>query len=230
MGRKILILLFLFGFQITRSENYFSNDAGFWGTLTLQKNLTRRLSLGFDQEIRLRENYQRLNLFYSNIGLAYKLNKNFKTEISYRSIEKYRLDYSVSFRHRLMFDLTGKFKTNQFMFFGRFRYQTEVQDFYSSRKGKIPENFIRLKGEVKANMNRRYSPYFSAETRFQITSPRGRMPDYNMGFHRIRYMAGIEYEINKRNLVNIYYLFQTEFGIYYPENIYILGLQYVVSL
>lgn len=179
--------------------------------------------------MRLKENLTRINLFYTNLGLACKINKNFKCELAYRHVDKMRLDYTTSFRHRLMFDLTHKLKGNVFAFSQRVRFQTEVQDFNTSKKGKLNETFIRYKVELKADLDKFYSPYLSCETRYQVHSPRGKGSEYDFGFHRIRYIAGVDLKLNKSNSLNLYYLIQREFNIAPPENIYIIGVQYTVS-
>jgi hypothetical protein len=88
-----------------------SNDAGMWNTFTIQHPFTKKVSLVIDQEFRLRENYQRINLFYTNIGIDYKYSKYLKISPTYRSDTKKLLDGTYSFRHRLMLDVTGKKET-----------------------------------------------------------------------------------------------------------------------
>ncbi len=51
--------------------------------------------------------------------------------------------------------------------------------------------------------------------------------------HNLNYnenVLGAEYEINKKNSINLYYLFQTEFNISTPESIYILGIGYSLTI
>ena len=104
-----------------------------------------------------------------------------------------------------------------------------MQDIYSSRKGKIPEDFLRFKTEVKYETGKFWTPYVSSEFRYQITAPRGKLPDYNFGFHRVRNILGIEFKLNDKSTLNLYYVIQREFDIARPENIYITGIQYVFS-
>lgn len=206
-----------------------SNDAGMWTTLSLQHPFNKKIALVIDQEFRLKENYQRINLFYTNIGIDYKLNKFIKISPTYRSIQKKRLEGTYSFRHRLMLDVTAKKKLKKFTISERIRYQIEVQDFYTSKKGKLAEQFLRLKTDLKYNATEKITPYISCEFRYQIHAPRGDGSLYDNAFHRVRNVLGLEYEINKKNAVNLYYLFQTEFDISTPESIYILGLGYTLE-
>ncbi len=207
-----------------------SKDAGMWNTFTIQHPFTKKLSLVVDQEFRLRENYQRINLFYTNIGIDYKFKKYLKISPTYRIIQKKLFDGSYSFRHRLMLDVTGKKKLNKFTLSERIRYQIEAQDYNTSEKGKLLEQFLRFKTDIKYSINERFTPYYSIEFRYQIRSPRGDGPLYNNQFHRVRNVMGIEYDINKKNSINLYYLMQSEFNISTPESIYILGIAYSLTI
>lgn len=205
-------------------------DAGMWATVSIQYALNKKINLVVDEELRLKENYQRINLFYTNVGFDYKINKFLKISPTYRAIQKKRLDGNYSYRHRLMFDITVKKKIKKITLSERVRYQIEVQDYYTSKKGKIPEQYLRLKTDIKYDLNKKITPYYSIEFRYQIRNPRGDGPVYDNGFHRVRNVLGVEYEINKKNSINLYYLFQTEFNISTPESIYILGIGYTLTI
>lgn len=207
-----------------------SQDAGMWATFSIQHSFTKKIILVVDQEMRLKENYQRINLFYTNLGIDYKFNKSLKVSPTYRIIQKKRLDGSYSFRHRLMLDVSLKKKFQKLTLSERVRYQAEVQDLYTSRKGKLIEQFLRFKTDLKYSATNKITPYISCEFRYQIHASRGDAPLYDKSFHRVRTALGFEYELNKKNSVNLYYLYQTEFDISTPESIYILGIAYSLTI
>jgi hypothetical protein len=225
-------LLLSCGFLLTILPCYAqqSSDAGMWNTLTIQHQLNKKINLVIDQEFRLKENYQRINLFYTNIGIDYKATKFLKISPTYRTIQKKRLDGTYSFRHRLMLDVTVKKKIHKITLSERIRYQAEVQDFNTSKKGKLAEQFLRFKTDIKYSLTEKITPFIACELRYQIRAPRGDGPLYNNGFHRIRNMAGVEYQINKKNSINVYYVIQSEFNISTPESIYILGIGYTLTI
>lgn len=230
MCNKILYFFSAFVLYFSSSLAQQSKDAGMWATFSVQHPLSKKINLVIDQECRLKENYQRINLFYTNLGIDYKLNKSIKISPTYRTIQKQRLDGSFSYRHRLMLDVTLKKKLKKFTLSERVRYQIEVQDLYTSRKGKLAEQFLRFKTDLKYSLNDRITPYISCELRYQIRSPRGDGPEYDHDFHRVRNVLGIEYQLNKKNSVNLYYLIQSEFNISTPESIYILGIAYSLTI
>jgi hypothetical protein len=204
-------------------------DAGMWNTLSIEKEISKKFSAGIDEELRLRDNFSQLNLLYTNFGVSYKPIKGVKLALIYRLIEKYEgTNVTFSYRDRLMFDASYKYKLKDWAFAYRSRIQAEVRNYYSSRLGQIPEWFWRNKFEVKYDINKKFEPYIGAEFRYQLKDPRN--PISNHGWHRLRKFAGIDYNINGSNSVGIYYLIQTEFGVANPQNLYILGLQYSLTL
>ena len=98
-----------------------SNDAGMWATLSIQHALSKKVNFVIDQEFRARENYQRINLFYTNIGVDYKMYKFLKISPTFRTIQKKRLDGSYSYRHRLMLDVSLKVNLLSFLLEFMFR-------------------------------------------------------------------------------------------------------------
>lgn len=88
MFSKTIFFIIGFYFFTLPSFSQQSNDAGMWATLSLQHPLNKKISLVVDQEFRLKENYQRINLFYTNLGIDYKFNKYLKISPTYRAIQK----------------------------------------------------------------------------------------------------------------------------------------------
>jgi hypothetical protein len=51
-------------------------DFGMWNTISIEKKLNKKISVSIDEEFRLKENLSRINLFYTNLGVNYKFQKN----------------------------------------------------------------------------------------------------------------------------------------------------------
>lgn len=203
-------------------------DAGMWNTFSADYALTKKTSAVFTQELRLNENYSRLNLLYTNIGLERNINKHIKTALVYRFINKLNDENYFDFRHRLMWDITAKQKIKRFTFAYRHRLQVEYRNIYTSETGFVPEWYSRHKVDIAYQLNKKLSPYFSAETRYQLFDPR-RVISQDQ-WHRIRLQAGFDYKLNKFSKVGMYYLVQRVFNVANIENIYITGLEYSISL
>ena len=110
----------------------------------------------------------------------------------------------------------------------RNRLQAEVRNIYTSEIGNIPEWYFRNKFEMKYELNKTISPYASVEFRYQINNPR--LVEGNKIWSRSRYAIGLDYKKSDKNTFGIYYLIQQEFNLSQPQNLYILGLEYSISL
>lgn len=228
--RHIILLscLFLIVSFKAKSQQLVYPDAGSWNTFNIEYKFTKKISGLFTEEMRFKENFSRLNLFYTNLGIEYKFSDFFKAALVYRFIEKYQDDNSFSFRNRLMLDLAFKDKFKKIGISYRSRIQAEERDIYSSYDGAVPEWYSRNKFTFKYDTDKRYTPYVAIELRYQIRNPREWQIDKK--WHRNRYSAGIDYMLNKKSTVGIYYLIQREYNVLLPQNLYIFGLEYSLEL
>ena len=204
------------------------SDAGMWNTFSINYAWNKRVTLLFTEEFRLRENYSRLNLFYTNLGVEYKVSRHVKTNLVYRWINKYQEDNTFSFRHRLQWDITAKAFYKKFTLAYRHRLQVEARNIYTSENGRLPEWYSRHKADLSYDLNNKISPYVSVETRYQLFDPRNEESDRT--WHRIRFQGGVDYTYSKKSKFGIYYLIQKEFNVSASEDIYITGLEYTLNL
>jgi len=78
------------------------------------------------------------------------------------------------------------------------------------------------------NITEKLGAYIGVEFRYQIHDPRN-MESENT-WHRMRYQGGLDYEFTTKSKFGVYYLIQREWNVSSPENIYITGLEYSLSL
>jgi hypothetical protein len=208
------------------SEIY--HDAGMWNTININYRINKKYTALFTQELRLSENYSRLNLLYNNIGMQYTLNKKLKTNLVYRNIQKNIETNTISFRHRIMWDISFKQDINKFYLGYRHRLQAEVRDVRTSEIGRYPEIFSRNKFEIGYNINKDWTTWTGAEFRYQFTNVRDVIDDAD--WHRVRWMAGIDYQQNKIIKWSVYIVHQREFRTVTPTFLYITGLECNVNL
>jgi hypothetical protein len=226
--KKIFSLTLLFSTLSTALFSQVVNDAGLWATFNLNKQLNNKFSLFITEEFRLRENFSRVNLFYTDMGFEYRPAKFLRIAPSYRIIQKGQLDGSYSYRHRISLDIVLRKKFDMIILSYRHRLQREVRDIRSSEDGFLPEWYSRSKVTMKFDLGKKISPYISAEYRYQIRNPR--MVENDGLWHRQRYIAGFDYEVNKKNILGLYYLIQREFNVSSPQGLYIIGLEYTIAL
>ena len=227
MKKFVLFLLITIGY----SMNLFSqatNDAGLWATVNIEKKLKKKFGVFITEEYRRKENFTRTNLFYTDLGVFVKPLDFLKVSLAYRPIEKYMDDNTFSYRHRLMLDISVKKKWGNLTASFRERIQAEVRNIYSSEIGSIPEWYSRNKFELKYDLDKPVTPYVATEFRYQINNPRA--VESNKMWHRGRYVLGLDYKYNNRNSFGLYYLIQQEFNVSAPQNLFIVGIEYSLSL
>ena len=226
--RSFVNTVAVFFFITSSAFSQYYPDAGSWNTISIDKAIKGKFTFLFTEECRLKENFTRLNLFYTNLGIEYKVTKNFKAALVYRWIDKYQDDNTFSYRHRLMLDLTYKHKFGKITASYRQRFQVEERDIYSSENGRNPEWYSRNKIGAKYDLGKPYSPFASVEFRYQFHDPRNIESENT--WHRDRYVLGAEYKINSKSSFAAYYLIQREYNVNVPNNLYIVGLEYSLSL
>ncbi len=203
------------------------SDAGAWFTFNVDCKLNNSFKAILTQEFRLRENFTQPNLTYTDLGIEYGFNKNVKTSVVYRGIQKYFYDTPVSFRNRIMWDVVLKHKFNNTTLQYRSRLQAEVKNYYTSYGGKNPEWFWRNKFTAKQDLTKKIDVYLALETRTQITDSRN--IEYDGETHRLRYQGGIDVKLSRKNTLGMYYLIQQEFKLPIIQNQYIIGVEYTTS-
>ncbi len=199
-------------------------DANLWLNVSVEKKIIPTLSVSINQEFRLNENITELGTFFTDIGLNYKINKYLRVSASYRFINKRRLDDSYSIRHRYYFDLVVRKKFNPVTLSFRTRFQSQYNDVLSSEDGKIPEYYSRNKLTVKVDAGNHLSPYVYAELFSPLKRP------FDIFMDNMRYCVGVEYEINRMNTLDVFYIFQKECHVKNPETDHIIGIGYSINL
>jgi hypothetical protein len=229
--KKILTTLSAFFLFSTCSffvhaQDAYSEDFGIWGTVSLEKKLSEKLYVKLEEELRTFDNASRIDQFFTNVGVQYRLNKNIRFALVYRFINKSRDDMSYSKRHRLYVDASYRRKVYNFTFIYRLRTQSQVQDYLSSDDGKYPETFMRHKIDVKYQV-KKFIPYVAAEFFLQLNDPRFHEADNQ--WTRERFYFGLEYELNKRETLGSFFMIQRDMNVNNLQREYVLGFEYAYS-
>lgn len=208
----ILIIFFgLPGFGQTK-------DAQLWTSVNFDKKLNNMFSLSVSEELRFTDNISEIGTFFTDLGIAFKLNKNWRLSGNYRFTNKQRLDDSYSKRHRYYFDLVYRNKFEKLTLSLRTRFQAQYADVNSSATGQVPEYYSRNKMSLKYDLNKKYTPYAAAEIFLPLNGGKGIYID------NVRYSAGLEYSFNKISSLDIFYMIQQEYNKANPETDFVIGL------
>jgi hypothetical protein len=224
--KRFLLIIAVFIFSIPSFSQ--TEDLGSWMTFSLDKGLGDKFGFSFDQELRLKNNLTDINLVYSNFGFNYKAAKFLKISAVYRFIAKQKNDGAYGIRNRFYTDFSFKFKPGNWTLGYRARLQGEWRTAgYHSDLGNVPEVFLRNLFKVGYKAGDHFSPYVATELRWQLQNPK--LP-WGNGFDRERYIIGTDYKINDKNTAGFYFLLQKEFNVNDPQTLYIIGLEYSISI
>lgn len=195
------------------------SDANLWASVSLEKLASPKVLLHFKQAARVSQNITQFNYSFSDIGLTYKFNKNIKTSLDYRFINKLNSIQDLSLRHRLYWTLTVKKKIKPFIFVYRHRIQYQLNDVYSSETGQSPHYYTRSKITIKYDLNR-FTPYVATELQSKIVDWE------HLVSKKLRFFAGCNYKFNKTDEINLYYLIDKRFNQIDPITNYVIGIAY----
>lgn len=213
----------ILGFMINHVSAQ-QSDFGIWMGADIKKKISSRFSLDFSQQALTRENSVQIDKFFSQFGLNYKLSKKLKLSISYRLIQNKEIDFVYHYGNRLQTDLTLYQKIQNLKFYYRIRFQNQYADFFSSENGRNPKGVLRQRASLEYDFGRRIVPGISAEYFYDGQSF---IPNDLSGE---RYRATVNYEINNKNQIQVFYQFQNKWNVKLPVNSYIIGFMYGFDL
>jgi hypothetical protein len=224
MSKRLLLFCFvLFCFAASAQVN----DAGLWASVSVEKKVSKRMDVSLSQEFRMNENISELGTAFTEVALEIKIRhvKGLSISPGYRFIQNRNQDNTYSLRHRLLADLNYRYKTGQFSFSLRERFQSQVADVMTGEDGFTPVHYMRSKLAVKFSPSKKkYSPWISAEAFYQLNNAEGNEID------NLRYAAGIDYDITKRHAISLFYLINQEVNVSNASTGYIAGIAYSYTL
>jgi hypothetical protein len=212
--------LFCFGISHVYSQ---VNDAGLWASINLEKKMNQKFSLNLTEELRFNENISELGMAFTELEADFKFYKSFSFAMNYRFAQKKQVDNFYSMRHRFGLEFSYKHKIKKLSIALTEKYQWYYSDIYSSENGKVPDRYLRTKLQVKFNLEKKYTPYVSAELFYFINNPTGGE------INNTRYIAGFEYEFNKKMSVDLYYLINKEINVNDALTSYVNGIEFNYS-
>jgi hypothetical protein len=200
------------------------NDAGLWASLSIEKKVTQRLSIGLTEELRFNENISELATMFTDLGVGYKFFKDEVLGISanYRYIRKKSVEDYYSSRHRWYGDLTLKKKFGMITPSIRTRFQSQFRDEGTTEASWNAEYYMRNRLMLKFDLEKKYRPYLGAELYTQLDG--GDMLNDN-----VRISAGVDYSFNEQSAVNLGYLLDREFNVNNPVRNYVITVGYGFS-
>ncbi|PCJ86400.1 MAG: hypothetical protein COA57_06165 [Flavobacteriales bacterium] len=196
------------------------NDAWLWTRFRIEKMFSETFSISLREEFRFDENISELGGHLTDIGATYTPKKFIAFGVHYRFSGRKRLNDSYNQRHRYYLQVSLKGKADKLSVTLRNRYQSQYTDIYTRENGQTPTNLWRTKLTMKLVSKKKIAPFISTEWFYRLNDR-----EFN-DFEKMRYIAGLEYQVDKRNRVDLFYLIQSKLNDANPRTDYVSGIGY----
>jgi predicted porin len=197
----IIFLLVLTQFLFSQS-----NDFGIWYGVNAEYSIKKKLEIDLSTEVRTFSNASKIEEAFLETGITYSFNKYISVTGGYRITENLEGDSRFHIRHKWFADIKGKNEIGNFSFSGRFRFQRQDKTYFEDANDEIADYHGRIKFKViYKTPSFPINPFISFETFFRMFEATDKRFDKN------RFMAGLEYKIDKKQSFEAAYMFERDF-------------------
>ncbi|MFT5725194.1 MAG: hypothetical protein ACI9JN_002318 [Bacteroidia bacterium] len=222
-----LVVLCCTPVSIAQSGTYVTvRDLEAWSSLQLKYKIDKKWSVSLEEQLRLRDDASNVDIYFSELGLNYKMSKKFALGFGARFIRDNDdvgkiQGYENHFRWNT--DAMYKHKLDAFNFKYRLRYQSKNELGITKAAGDLPTNTVRFKFGTDYNFKSwKFDPEFSTEI-FNKLQP-------NEGFDKIRFTLGTTYKTKKIGDFGAYFRMENELTGTNPKTTNIIGFKYKYTL
>lgn len=196
---------------------------GLWTGVSIEKKFTKNFAVQLNGQTRFTEDVSLLGSYLGEVGLQYKLGKNWEVGGFYRYIGRRKWnretqDWYYRPYHRFYGEISYEEKFwKRLKLQNRLRYQHQFRD--DAEGLVVTGNYLRNKLELGYANASRFTPYVSADVFYRV----GETVD------QIRYRGGVSVRLTKSQSVDVYAFNDTPIGTTDP-NEFVLGVTYKVRL
>jgi hypothetical protein len=196
---------------------------GLWTGVSVEKKFTKNFAVQLNGQTRFTEDISLLGSYLGEVGLQYKLGKNWEVGGFYRYIGRRKWnrelqDWYYRPYHRFYGEIsyeTKFWKAVKLQY--RLRYQHQFRD--DAEGVVVTGNYLRNKLELGYANRSRFTPYVSADVFYRV----GETVD------QVRYRGGVNVRLTKTQSVDLFAFNDTPVGTTDP-NEFILGVTYKLRL
>lgn len=219
-------LLLLFALPLGLAAQDRDTDLGASFSFEVQKELSRKFTLSFEEEIRLVTNDTGFDRNALTAGLTYFfLDKRMKLGAAYCYLYMYNDKHYYEHRHRYYATLSYKQPLGSFDLSWRGRFQGTYRDENRGEYRVNPKYILRNRLELEYTIfGSPWKPFISAEGACTTNDPRGNE------FYRIRYLAGVNWRLNRTDYVGFNLRFDQYFQTSDDPNLIGIGISYWIKL
>jgi len=198
-------------------------DLQLWANFGLSKEI-KDFEFTYEQELRLFQNISEVEMYFSDFGISYSLNKHVDFKTNYR-IKKSHTDIDLyEYSHRFNYDIKLSEKKKRFKFSYKIRFQTQIDNFLYINKTDFFESKLRNKFKCSYNLRHTKIEPFGSMEFFNDANT------YRLEFSKIRLTAGVSYSKKKIGKISVFYRIEKQLQTDIPKNDYIIGTSYSFNL
>lgn len=215
-----LLLLIMLSVPATGQETKVIRDLKVWTGAAIEKSFGNDWKISLEEEVRLQKNATEIGEYFTEVGVAYRVDKNISLETAYRYACNRKKNGSFENRSRYNFDLNFEGNTYFFSVRARARYQKEIEGMQLLDQTIPYEKYFRTRVEVRYNRLGKIVPYIHGEL-FQLHE----MFEYPT-FDKYRLMAGMRLDAGRYGEFNIRYGIIRELNTFMPYTYYLAKMKY----
>ncbi len=221
--QSILIILLCFTTKANAQETKVTSDLEMWNSISVSKKLSDHWRVSLSEEFRFKKDISRFDVYFTDVGLDYKINKHFTVDLGYRFYQNKNSDNEFKSQHRLSAGIAYKQKLNNFTFGYKLKLQNKDEDFLSVNS---ENNVYNLRNKLSVDYNIKN---FKLDPYFQVELFRKYETGEDASFSKLRWTLGSSYPVTKKSDIQLFYRIDNELNQSYAKDTYILGLGYKIS-
>lgn len=221
-----IALIFAFGYTSAQTnEDQSSSIAESWIGAGINYKPTKSLTLGLEEQLRLKSQDKLYNSSFTELNASYKLIKGLKAGIGYRYINSYDDQGNVQgpeTHHRMHYRLGYKTGINDLDLGLRLQYQNRREQ---SNEDVTPKQRWRVRTDMEYNIgNWKFDPKMSFELLYDLDED----PDDRENKYRLS--IGSSYKINKSMDLEFRYMYENGLGSTLETVPHVLRLNFTYTI
>jgi len=217
------LVILLLGNILFAQETKTIRDLGLWTGVVIEKSVGKKWTFSLREEVRFKNDISELYKYFTELGIEYRINRNFSLEGNYRYIKDRNDEERFENRSRYNFGLEYKGKLAFITLVYRLKYQKEVEGLKIYDMREPYEKYLRNRITLRYNKLRKLEPFLSGEL-FQLFELY-QLPRY----HFVQMQAGISYEPGKIGKFIGAYAINHELKSSSPSTFFVIKIRYTYS-
>lgn len=215
--KTFLTILILGSTAVAFSQD---DDFGTWFSVSGEHKFSKKLELNASANIRTYDNSSKISTAFLEAGLEYKIIKGLGIGAGYRPEFRRDKDETFHLRHKWFVEAKGTLPIGDLSISARARFEERYKTYYLDEGDKTPVKHGRYKLKMLYNIpSCPVNPFIASEIYCPLFRQTTRYID------KTRYIAGAEYNLRKKQSLEVFYMFQRDY-LPHISDINVISLSY----